>query len=91
MKNEKQESALDVLIDKLIYAIDSKIENLKFDKTFKATIWGITEDKKYEINYLGQKYAIPNALGTNLKIGQTVWVKIPSGIFKNMHICGVYK
>lgn len=81
--------ALDVLIDKILYIVEHKNQKLKFDKTFKATIWKINNDNTYQINYKGQLYNVPNALGTTLSLGQSVWVKIPSGIFRHIHICGV--
>jgi len=31
---------------------------------------------------MGQLYNVPNALGTDLEPGQSVWVKIPGGIFR---------
>lgn len=68
--------------------IDNKTSNLKFDKTFKTTIWKVNEDNTYSINYKGQLYNVPSAVGT-LTLGQSVWVKIPSGILRNMHIYGV--
>lgn len=69
--------------------LNEKIKNLAFDKTFKCTIWGKNDDGTYQISYMKQIYNVHNALGTNLELGQSVWVKIPSGIFRNMHICGV--
>ena len=70
--------------------INQRLNDLKFDKTFKSTVWAVDQDGTYKINHLGQQYDVYNALGTELKQGQSVWVKIPSGIVKNMHICGVY-
>ena len=81
--------ALDILINKIISIIDKKTEKLKYDKTFKSTIWGKNDDGTYKISYKNQLYTIYNALGTELNLGQSVWVKIPGGIFRNMHICGV--
>lgn len=69
--------------------IEQRTKNLKFDKTFKCTVWAVNSDGTYKINYLGQQYDVHNALGTELKQGQSVWVKIPCGIMRNMHICGV--
>ena len=69
--------------------IDQKNQKLKYDKTFKSTIWGKNEDGTYQISYMNQLYNVYNALGTDLELGQSVWVQIPSGIFRNMHICGV--
>lgn len=83
--------ALDVLVDKIISIVEKKNENLKYDKTFKSTVWKINENGTYQIRYLGQPYNVNNALGTTLSLGQSVWVKIPSGTFRNMHICGIVK
>ena len=88
MTNENNK-ALDVLVNKIIYIVERKNEKLKFDKTFKSTIYGKNDDGTYQINYLGQIYNVYNALGTELHLGQSVWVKIPGGIFREMHICGV--
>ena len=81
--------ALNMLVDKIVSIVKDMMEQLKFDKTFKSTVWGKNPDGTYQINYKGQIYSVPNALGTTLSLGQSVWVKIPSGIFRNMHICGV--
>ena len=86
---DENNKALDMLIDKIVSIIETKTSKLKYDKTFKSTIWGINDDGTYQISYMNQKYNVPNALGTDLKLGQSVWVKIPSGIFRNMHICGM--
>lgn len=80
-----------LLWSKISNLIDEKTLKLKFDKTFKATIWKINTDGTYQINYKGQVYSVSNALGTTLSLGQIVWVKIPSGILREMHICGVVK
>lgn len=69
--------------------LNERLKKLKYDKTFKSTIWGKNDDGTYQISYMNQLYNIPNALGTDLQLGQSVWVKIPSGIFREMHICGV--
>lgn len=69
--------------------LEEQLKNLKYDKTFKSTVWGKNDDGTYQISYKNQLYNVYNALGTDLKLGQSVWVKIPSGIFRNMHICGV--
>lgn len=66
--------------------VDNKIKKLNYDKTFKSTIWGKNDDGTYQISYLNQIYNVPNALGTELELGQSVWVCIPSGVFRNMHI-----
>lgn len=83
--------ALDVLIQKIVAIIDSKIANLKFDTTFTTTVWNKNDDGTYQITYMGQKYNVPNISGIPLTTGQTVWVTIPKGVFRNMYICGAKK
>lgn len=70
--------------------LNERLKDLKFDKTFHTTVLEKDGDGFYTVHYLGQPYKIYNALGTDLAVGQTVWVKIPGGIFRNMHICGIY-
>lgn len=86
---DENTKAIDVLVNKIVSIIENKNQKLKYDKTFKSTIWGKNEDGTYQISYMNQLYNVYNALGTDLELGQSVWVKIPSGIFRNMHICGV--
>lgn len=88
MTNENNR-ALDVLVNKIVSIVEHKLEKLKFDRTFKSTVWGKNDDGTYQISYMNQLYNVYNSLGTDLELGQSVWVKIPSGIFRNMHICGV--
>ena len=49
----------------------------------------IKDGSNYQIPYEGTLHSIPNALPCDLSIGQLVWVKIPSGELRNMHICGL--
>ena len=86
---DENTKALDVLVNKIVSIVENKNQKLKYDKTFKSTIWDKNEDGTYQISYMNQLYNVYNALGTDLELGQSVWVKIPSGIFRNMHICGV--
>lgn len=85
MGNENK--ALDILINKIMSACESRIKKYKADHTFKTTIWKVNDDGTYQINYLGQTYNVPSAVGS-LKLGQQVWLKIPNGIFREMHIYG---
>ena len=86
---DENTKAIDVPVNKIVSIIENKNQKLKYDKTFKSTIWGKNSDGTYQISYMNQLYNVYNALGTDLELGQSVWVKIPSGIFRNMHICGV--
>lgn len=77
------------LWNKISNLIDEKTSNLKFDKTFKSTVWGKNANGTYVISFKNQKYSVYNSLGTELNLGQSVWVKIPNGVFREMHICGL--
>lgn len=81
--------AIDMLVDKIVSVTESKTQNLKYDKTFQSTVWKVNPNGTYGINYLGQIYNVKNTSGFALTKGQKVWVKIPSGIFRNMIITGV--
>lgn len=83
--------ALDILTEKINRVVELHVNKLKYDKTFKSTIWKINDNGTYQIRYLGQPYNVANTLGTTLSLGQSVWVKIPSGVFRDMHICGIMK
>ena len=85
--NEK--NIIQNLWNRISNLIDEKTSKLKFDKTFKSVVWDKNDNGTYQISYLGQKYNVPNALGTELQLGQSVWVKIPNGILRHMHICGL--
>lgn len=90
MKNDDKK-AIDILVRQIISAANNPTDKPCYDRTFKSTVWGKNPDGTYQINYLGQMYHVPNALGNDLSLGQTVWVKIPGGVFRHMHICGFYQ
>lgn len=83
--------AILLLWTKISNLVDEKIASQKYDSTFKSTIWKINSDGTYQINYKGQLYNTYSAIDTKLSLGQTVWVKIPLGLLREMHICGVCK
>lgn len=71
--------------------IDKKLETYKADRTFVSVIKQVNSDDTYIINDLSGtsrtvKCSIPNITLSN---GQAVYVKIPSGNLKKIHICGV--
>lgn len=80
--------------NQFLQAIRTMIENytskLYYDKTFPSVVYGINDDGTYTIIKAGQKYnvkcAIPNA---DIKLGTSVWVKIPCNRLREMHICGL--
>ncbi len=85
----KHIQALDILIKEFVNLI--KTHEHKYDKTFASAIKSINKDSTYTIMDDGGverklKCSIPNAV---LKVGQYVWVKVPSGRLEDMHICGI--
>lgn len=70
--------------------IDKSIATYKADKTYKSVIKAIAPKGYIVLDETGSertvKCCIPNV---ELKAGQTVWVKMPQGKLKDMHICGV--
>ncbi len=88
MANEN-DKAVEILVREILYTIDKKISALKYDKTFKSVVLGKNADGTYKISYLNQEYSVSNAVEKDFKAGQSVWVRIPSGDFRGMHICGI--
>jgi len=70
--------------------VDKSIANCKADITYKSVIKEITPKGYVVLDRTGSertvKCAIPNI---ELSKGQNVWVKMPQGQIKDMHICGV--
>lgn len=71
--------------------IDKKLETYKADRTFVSVIKQVNSNGTYIINDQSGtnrtvKCSIPNITLTN---GQAVYVKIPCGNLKRIHICGV--
>lgn len=44
----------------------------QYDKIFKSRICEVNTNSTYKIVYMNQLYDVPNALGVDLKIGQSV-------------------
>lgn len=68
-----------------------KTHEHNYDRTFGSVVLNVNNNNTYTIQDDGGvqrkvKCAIP---GLNLKVGQNIWVKIPSGKLEGMHICGV--
>lgn len=78
----------DEIIKTIKYAIDKKTINC--DRTFKSVIKQTTNKGYVILDESGTervvKCCIPNV---SLKAGQMVWVKIPCGKIKDMHVIGV--
>ena len=82
-------NAVEMLADQIVNLI--KTHEHKYDRTFASAVKSINNDSTYTImddegvnRNVG--CTIPNAV---LRIGQYVWVKVPSGRLEDMHICGI--
>ena len=82
---------VNTIVNEVLRAIDNKNAKLRYDKTFPAVIYGKDEKGKYLIPYEGRLRAISSGLSEELKNGQKVWVKIPCGTLREMHICNIRK
>ena len=77
----------DEIIKTIKYAIDKKTINC--DRTFKTVIKQITSKGYIILDESGNERTVRCCIpGVSLKIGQMVWVKIPCGNIKLLHICG---
>lgn len=82
-------SLSDIILESIKYALE-KYE-VKCDKTFTSVIKSVNSNGTYTVPDEGGtdrkvKCCIPEV---ELKVGMSVWVKIPCGNLSNMHICGI--
>lgn len=89
MKN-RETNALNLLIDTIMRLVNKKIENACYDKTFASAIYSYNAaNNTYTIIKDCKQREVCSSLESSLSIGQHVWVKIPCGNLKDMHICGI--
>ena len=78
------------LIKSIQTVVDNSLGNCKSDRTFKSIIKNVTPKGYVILDETGSertvKCSIPNI---DLKINQSVWVKIPRNQLNDIHICGV--
>lgn len=70
--------------------IDKSIGNYKADRTFRTVIKKVTHKGYVILDESGSERTvgccIPNV---SLKAGQMVWVKVPCGNIRFLHVCGI--
>lgn len=83
--------AIDILCKQILQAIKTKNEIAGYDKTFRSVVTAINGSNLYTIIDTGKEIAnIPAYVGsTKIRVGASVYVKIPSGNRSNMYICNV--
>ena len=69
----------EILLRTMEQIVDKKLPSSYFDKTFPTVIYGKNGDGTYKIIREEIMYDVPNALGVELSIGQSVWVTVPCG------------
>lgn len=71
--------------------VSDKLKTVYYDKTFPSVIYGVNDDGTYQIVKEGQLYTVPNGLGIQLKVTQSVWVTMPCGNknLKDMYISAI--
>ena len=91
--NNTHDKAIDTIIKQVTQLIETKTKKLYYDKTFPSVVHGKNENGTYKIPYENYLYDVPCGLGVELKLGQHVWVTMPSGMknFRNMYISGLRK
>lgn len=70
--------------------INQKMNNYKADRTYKSVIKNITQKGYVILDNAGSERTVTCCIpNVELKVGQRVWVKEPTGDLKGLHICGV--
>ena len=81
-------SVSDEILEAIKYGIERK--TIACDKTYKSVIKAIVSKGYVILDNTGSertvKCCIPNL---DLRVGQSVWVKVPQNDVKSTHICGV--
>lgn len=78
----------DELLKTIKYAIDRKVVNC--DRTYRSIIKEITPKGYVVLDRTGDKRTVQCCIpGVTLRVGQSVYVKEPSGKLNELHICGV--
>lgn len=81
--------AINTLVGKIISSFDEKVKKIHCDKTFPSVVYGKNGNNTYTIIKDMHKYNVPNGLGFDLKVTQSVWVTIPGNSFKDMYISAI--
>ncbi len=70
--------------------IDRKLNTYKADRTYRTVIKRITKKGYVITDEAGQERTVSCCIpGVSLHVGQSVYVKEPSGRLNELHICGV--
>ena len=78
----------DEILKAIKYAVERKTVNC--DVTYKSRIKTVNKKGYVILDRSGSERTVKCCIpGFELKVGQSVWVKEPSGKLSDIHICGV--
>ena len=83
MSNQTDKKAIDVLVKYLNDLIDSKLRNVKVDKTYVGIVAKKTGTNSYVIHYADADRNFTTQYNNLLSVGDTVHVVLPMGSEKN--------
>lgn len=70
--------------------VDRAIANCKVDRTYRTVIKQVTPKGYIILDEFGSERVVECCIpNISLRAGQIVWVKIPMGQIRWIHICGV--
>lgn len=82
--SKKNEDGLNYIIQAINNIVDAKIDNLKYDRTYRGKITAVVNSTTYKVQINGAEYQLPYE-GT-LKVGDIVKVKAPLNNFSDIYV-----
>lgn len=79
MSNQTTDKAIDILTKYISNLIDSKVCNVKADKTYVGVVVSKQKEKTYTIRYMDADRPFTTKYNDSLKVGDTVHVVFPMG------------
>lgn len=78
------------IIKSIQIMIDQRISSYKADKTYKSIIKEITPKGYVILDETGSERTVKCCIpGVELKVRQSVWIKVSMGKLQDIHICGI--
>jgi len=76
-----------VLSETIVDSVNKAVENIDYDKSFKAIVTAVLGNNQYKVAFNGAEYNIPAGIkNTTFKINDSVWVMIPQNRWADMYI-----
>lgn len=84
-----EKEAVQILVRNIVSAINE--HEGSFDRTFKSVVVAIDNEKYTILDESGTRRTVKSSIpNLPIKIGTSVWVRIPCMNTSQMHICGIY-